>query len=216
MHYAKPVEGIVRPIWLDEVAENGDEPAPGYPCLIAGYWNGWAEPLFDKETTLRVIADQEKMRSELDESSRADVQRLAFDEAADQVVVTFAEGTDEEEEDRIDPVDADGKDRWNLGLGWTWEGKVDGFDPMAPTDEQKGAVKELKARLGQGEGTSPLAVSWHSRLALPDGTHVFSISADLGETNTYGEGEDAREIRVIRQVGGIKVAPDGSVAPANP
>lgn len=191
--YAQPQPATVRGDWLDE-------DHPGYPALIAGYWNGWAEPLLEAEQVTRLIADQRKLLDELDESSRAETLRLEWedDEGSTLLVYCDAEGP---EPSRITPNEIDGSDRYSVGLGWTWDYEVTGEDPATPTEEMHESMRHLRDELGDKVGHV---------LAEPDGSHVVGVLLDLRNPAEYA----GREIRRMEQVGAIRIRRDGTMEPA--
>lgn len=104
--YDPPIRATVRGDWMPEGAE-------GYPALIRSTTDGWAVPMFDRETVERLIVDQEALRRTLGPGAPTIV--------LDGDVLLFIDG----ETRRIEPNE-DGL--YLFDVGWTWR-----YTPTDPT-----------------------------------------------------------------------------------
>lgn len=188
--YETPTQAHVRGGWM----ENGQS----YPARIGGLWNGWAEPLVTAEVAQRICADQAKMLDGLDEELRAEQEALRFDEEAHAVIVT---GPDDFTA-TIEPHwnEEAGENLFALGLGWCWE-VVEEDALSGPTEEQRAAVKRLKA-----EWNEPGEFATYSHTVRADGSHAFDVLVE-DEGATAAEG-----VRCMVAALRIVVAKDGTVS----
>jgi len=177
---ATPLAAAVTGDWRGETA------AP-LACLLAGTWNGWAIPLFDRETVDQVIAEQEAMGE--------DDLRIGWSDG--QVVVETRDPVTGECA-YVHPEYIDGEMYWNLSLGWCWT-TVEGGEIIAPSIEQRQRFAQMKQTLAMGS---------HSRVVEEDGAHVFLITAHLGEYT--GDDVPCHEV-----IGKVRVTKDGVVTVLN-
>lgn len=193
--YENPPEATVHGHWLPDGH-------PGYPALIGGLWNGWAEPLVTAEVAKRLCEDQEKLRAELvDDAARAEVEELRFDEERNAIICRY-----DGEESVIEPRDVDGSEeqRFSVGLGWTWD--VGEELPGSPTEAQRETVKRLRE-----EGVEGGEFAFYSHVVRADGSHVFAVLV-VDEERSRESDENPRGMTYKVPAARIIVAPDGGVA----
>lgn len=205
MDYETPRDTRVTGDWMPEDFE-------GYPAKVTGTWNGFAVPLFDRETAERVVADQERIREELREDGHeADLERLEWH--GDSVLVIPGE-VDDSPEYLIQPRDSTGavvgpdEGLYDLSMGWTWyEAEEDANDPARATPEQVATYRQLREDLSPGlpRGDELLCID-HEPFVRSDGTHEFRILVVSDED----EFEDSRR-RVLRECGRVRIHRDGRI-----
>jgi hypothetical protein len=176
MRYEPPVPATVRGEWAADETR--------YPCLLAGTWNGWGMPLFDRATAELVVADQEKLAEGL-----ADDLPTKLEWVGDGIRVM----QDEEEPWLIAPGE-DG--RYDLSLGWCWEYELSGPDPDQPTPAQLQAYERLR--------DSVMCPSYTRESG--EGGHTFDVQADLGRRDDAYPGTT-----VIETLCRVRVDADGVV-----
>lgn len=123
--------------------EFGIEDSPSYAGYDAGFrWNGWRTPLFDKETSKRILSEAKGWDWGYDD--RTDTFIYAFEEQGDKGVIMSSEvckakGCDIEVEDKTVHVYA-------IGDGWIWEKDEEGAGPTYDEVEIDGRITRLAKR----------------------------------------------------------------------
>lgn len=182
--YNPPRKATVRGDWLPD-------DHPGYPAYVRGTWNGWAIPLFDRETAEKVVQDQAKL--EVDDCT------LVWD---DDVIVGTVPLSMEDETFRIEPeyVKSLNETLYDMNLGWTWD-TVEVLD-VGPTAPQKAAFLLV---------AESLSCHSHDRMINEDGSHTFPIMAHTGRYSDH----EGRRFPIHVTVGLFTIDRDGNVTVQN-
>ncbi len=197
--------GFVVGDWQDQF----DGPVTPYPARLGELWNGFANPFFDRETASRVITDQKALLDSLPSEDLPGLYSLAWD--GEVIVVTTLPGRGRPDDEphepwRLEPVDFDGKPRWNLGFGWTWQQVTQDGKPVtnAATTAQRNAYNNVGDLLACARMSLRLEPGMRTRTA--GGSDVISIVAHLGGF----EDQEHKPIPVYVQIGTVTIAPDGA------
>jgi len=176
MQYQTARKGFVSgDWWYDAIAEKYTHV---YPAKIEGTWNGWAEPVVDRATAERIIADQKKMADVIGHDDGVPKLKMSGDKIM---------GYDPSwEDDWTVWAEPDAAGLYHVGFGWTWERcNEDGspFTPDAEVDDEGPTPKQLQAfEKFSAQFTNPWThVHSGSRIVNDDGSHSFPVAIKLGE-----------------------------------